>query len=267
MRQSNISAYLLIFFLSILCTSCLKNQKNDVAFSNTQNNADNETTRIPQKDEYVLVLLGYGYNQGEKKDSALTFLHDTYGFIENGGLIVPLVYPDSLQTAGYAKISDIVKKVELLQKDGKKLIGFINIGAPEGLHRVIFALKDEGFVFPTFSIFPQDLILGIEAGSLLVIDYKSNSETEQKNAGDELKESLNQELVFNFTGDITKIITPLMQTIVKPNATQDLTKLIAFLRNEFLKKLACNFVVYRDPETGLQAINHYILQDVTKGKK
>lgn len=222
----------------------------------------------PVKGKYVVVLLGYGYNEGLIKENLLASLEQEYGFVENDGIIIPLIYPDDFISFGYERISLLLELIEeqLTQSLGSisdspiaALTALITLGAPEGTHLALADLQDATIEVPVFSIFSQDDILGTEAGSDLVIDYRP-VQTEGLSAFDKTEETN-----LSYPNDVFEVIAPLINAALNWQRIQDGGLLIPALRTEFLKHTECNLFVYVDPQTGIRSQNHYVLESVMEG--
>ncbi len=255
-----------VFFVTLLCsffivTSCSESgevQKNE--------NKDAPELVLPtlesvteENNEFVVVLFGYGYNEGESKEELLNQLSAEYGLAENGGIIIPFVYPDDFDAYGYERISLLTDNIEaeLLELTGEvditKVAAVVTLGAPEGTHYALAEIQDSGYDAVIFSVFSQDDILGTEAGSTLVIDY-SMDQAAQDNRFEHLGE-----LDLSFPANVFDIISPLINASFDWNGIDETGLFIPALRTEYKKTTSYNFFVFVDPQTGLRAQNHYVL--------
>ena len=121
------------------------------------------------------------------------------------------------------------------------------------------------------SHFPQDNILGTESGSEFVLNYKS--------LGVKLDESpvyvidTNKEISTNisknyeeegmFTGDITKVLIPIIKRIKSVNKKaipETPGSFVSYLQEAF-KAYFPDFTLtpYVDAQTGIKSLNHYVL--------
>ncbi len=256
-----------ILLLSLVLISCSgKNSSTSVA-NETSKDADSSLDPLlpnlehytNEQEEYVVVLLGYGYNEGEKKDLLLAQLDETYGLIQNGGFIIPFVFPDDFVSFGYERISLLPDNISeiLLEKTGNSDISqvssLIALGSPDATHFALARLQDIYEDIKIFSIFSQDDILGTEAGSTLVIDY-SISQTEQREGYETLGE-----IDLSYPGDIFVVVSPLINAGLDWERVTKSGLLVPALRTEYAKKTNCNFYVYIDPQTGIRSENHYVL--------
>ncbi len=213
----------------------------------------------PKEDSYIVVLLGYGYNDGFIKTSLLKDLETMYGFAQNNGIIIPFVYPDDFLSYGYERISllpnNILDELQKINKeaDFSNIAGIITLGAPENTHYALASLQDSDYVNPVFSVFPQDNILGIEAGSTLVIDYMPIEETD--NVGHTGLEEINS----TYPDNIFPVIAPLINVSLEWKEIKEGDLFIPALRKQYNTSTKCNFSVYLDPQTKIRAKNHYVL--------
>lgn len=249
---------LLLFVL--LLTGCEKKQNLPVTFEGAR-----LITPVPVTDEDMLalqeisnfvephrkigVVLGYGYNDENFVEATLQELDRTLGLAEKGGAVVPYIYPEDFMRGGSARISALT---DMLEED--EVMGLVVVGAPEGTHRVLAALQDTDLhraLYPVISLMPQDDILGIEAGSDIVIEYVPASATEEL-----VEESgAYQENVPHLIARAAYYIT-LLPPDYFGGFQQDLDLLI------HARQLAgSQWAVsrYIDPETGLCPMNHFVI--------
>ncbi len=211
------------------------------------------------KDSYVVVLLGYGYNEGVSKDTLLAQLDEEYGLAENGGIIIPFVFPDDFISFGYERISLLPENISEVIADFNNGLDLSNVsalltlGAPDGTHVALAALQDAGYDMQVFSVFSQDDVLGAEAGSTLVIDYSISQSEQQEDY------ELLGEIDLSYPGDVFSVLSPLINVGLNWDNVKETGLLIPALRTEYAKKTNCDFFVYVDPQTGLRAENHYVL--------
>ncbi len=215
---------------------------------------------VPEAEEkFVVLFLGYGYNEGEKKDTLLSQLDEVYGLAENGGIIIPFVFPDDFISFGYERITLLLDNITGAlaeineEEDLTSVAALITLGAPEGTHVALANLQDTGNDIPVFSVFPQDNILGTEAGSTLVIDYSISEEAQQEGY-----ESLG-EIDLSYPDNIFNVLFPLINSGLHWEDIHASGLFVPALRSEYNKRTNCDFFVYVDPQTGLRAENHYVL--------
>ena len=114
----------------------------------------------------VCVLIGYGFNDDDFVKKAINSLEKKFGLTENGGLVLPIVFPDDLH-GRISSLRDIIEK--------NNVHGIVLLGAPENTHSPLARIKEEWDGNPpynVFSIFPQDDVLGQEFTCNFVIDQE-----------------------------------------------------------------------------------------------
>ena len=117
----------------------------------------------------ICVIFGYNYNNDEFVNEALSLFSREYGLAEDGGLVLPLVYPKDFLHSGRARISSLKDLVSDYMLDG-----MIILGAPEATHRALGVIEDEfggKKPYPVASFFPQDDMLSILMSS---VEYLSS---------------------------------------------------------------------------------------------
>lgn len=249
----------------LLTTGCEKKQNLPVTFEGAR-----LISPVPVTDQDMLALqdissfvephrkigivLGYGYNDEDFVEATLQELDRSLGLAERGGAIVPYVFPDDFMRGGSARISDLTG---MLEED--EVMGLVVVGAPEGTHRVLAALQDTELnraYYPVISLMPQDDILGIEAGSDIVIEYVPASATEEL-----VEESgAYQENVPQLIASVAYYLT-LLPADYFGGFQQDL-ELLTHARQ--LAGSQWDVSRYIDPETGLCPMNHFVI-DCSEG--
>lgn len=210
----------------------------------------------------IVLFLGHGFADEAKKKELFSFIEKTYGFLQNGGGMSVLTYPDDVRVAGKIRMSSLSAKLSALNEQ-RTISALITVGAPQGMHTVLADLEDEGRRFPVFSLFPQDDVLGTEAGSDLVIDYRSYA---LSNSG-ESHLAAAEETDFEYTGHISDVLIPLIRAALDWDNIKEDSVFIPDLRMQFFKHTGCNLVIYTDSVTGLRAKNHYVLEGVPRKKE
>lgn len=196
----------------------------------------------------VCVLFGYGFNDQDTVSQLVDLLSDHFGLSEDGGLILPLVYPDDFKHGTRGYVNDFVS---VLQDDSNDFCGVVILGAPANTHVALARNQDkwnQNVPYPVISLFPQDEVLGIEANSDIVLD-KGKSTDEDKVLEEE------SETVIQEAPDVLLRTINYMMTLDGPLSTD---KTIQTHVSQMLK--GYNTRHYVDPETGLQSINHFILK-------
>lgn len=239
-----------------------KSDLQDSALSVTSLLSPSSSAADRDSAHHIALFLGHGFSDAEKKEELLGYLRRTYGLTEDGGLISVLTYPEDVSVSGRVRMSVLTAKVKELHAQ-KALTGFISAGAPQGTHTVLAALQDAGINIPVFSLFPQDDVLGTEAGSSLVFDYRPAA-LQDKSAGEVAAQ---EESDYEYAGKSDRVLIPLIQAVLYWDRIKNDEMLIPALRTEFFRQTGCNLIMYSDPVTGLRAKNHYVLTDAPKDKK
>lgn len=196
----------------------------------------------------ICVIFGYDFNKEEVHDKLLNLLQKRYGLAEDGGLIYPLVFPDDFKAGGRSYHNNL--RI-ILEEEIENLAGVVILGAPENTHIALAKNQDYWDMDVPYSIvalFPQDDILGLEATCNIVLEKGQNI-------------GLNEEVL---TESENPIITEAPQIL-----TQTIDYLLTLegplekdlnLSNHVLCMLKNHKIHhYSDPETGLQSINHFVL--------
>ncbi|MGP1459399.1 MAG: hypothetical protein ACTTKL_08830 [Treponema sp.] len=197
--------------------------------------------------ERICVLFGYGYNGADFTAKMTEELEARYGGAEDGGLILPLVFPDDFKRGGRAFAADFSSRLE-----DEELRGIILLGAPDGTHKAIARLQDSfggKLPYPVFSFFSQDDVLAMEDSADILIDRAQKAEIdgviEQEN-----------ELLF------TKEAPELLRNAADIVALSD----SPFEKNAELLDIAerltngAKIARYVDADTGLVSVNHFVME-------
>ncbi|MBC6714412.1 hypothetical protein [Treponema sp. Marseille-Q3903] len=234
--------------------TCCKQEQIETSTSNTieiklQTGNTENLISTPQKwhvtNKRILVLFGYDFNTPEIKETIIEMLGDNYGLDQDGGLIYPLVYPDDFKRGTRSYISELTS---YLQSDDKEFAGVILLGAPENTHAALARNQDkwnQEVPYAVIALFPQDDVLGIESTCDIVLDKGLSAEI----TDDEVE----GELIAEAPEIIKQAVDYLIDT--ETSFTRD-SSLQRHLKN-ILKDF--KFHHHTDPETGLQSINHFIL--------
>ena len=245
---------LAITFVSL--NACKKQEKtnNNDSIDLTINKAEeNKLPESPQKwhvtNKRVCVLFGYDFNNPEIQEELLALLKENFGLDEDGGLIYPVSYPDDFKhgVRGYA--SDFAA---ILQSDDLDLAGIVLLGAPENTHTALAKNQDkweQNVPYPVIALFPQDDVLGIESTCDIVVDKGQTAGLTGEIAPEESDGQIHQ----NAAEIIVETIKYIQLLDGAPSRTKDLQKHMTQMLEGF------QFHHYTDPETGLQAINHFVL--------
>ena len=246
--------------LSVLFSSCKKekNAYNPDSVELTLNNAEksglqSELQDSPQKwhitNKRICVLFGYDFNNDDIKAPLIRLLAENFGLAEDGGLIYPVSYPDDFKhgVRGYA--SDFTA---ILQSDELDLAGVVLLGAPENTHIALARNQDkweQKVPYPVIALFPQDDVLGIESTCDIVVDKSQTTGI----TGDVAPEESDGQIHAKAPEIIIETIRYIQLLDGAPSRAQELHKHMAQMLEGF------QFHHYTDPETGLQSINHFVL--------
>lgn len=212
-------------------------------------NLISEPQRWHVTNKRICVVLGYDFNDKDVADATISLLQKRYGLAEDGGLIYPLVFPDDFKASGRSYHNNLRL---ILQDDIENLAGVVIIGAPENTHHALARNQDFWNMkvpYPVVALFPQDDILGLEATCDIVLDKGQTAK---------------------FSGEILDTET---DGVVIPEAPEILIQTIDYiltLEGPLERDLSLSNHVfsmfrnheihhYSDPETGLQSINHFVL--------
>ena len=245
-----------ITILFFTFSGCKKNQKEydadsiDLTLKQAEEPKLQET---PQKwhltNKRVCVLFGYDFNNPVVKEELLSLLRENFGLDEDGGLIYPLTYPDDFKHGirGYA--SDFAA---ILQSDELDLCGVVLLGAPENTHTALARNQDkweQEVPYPVIALFPQDDVLGIESTCDIVVDKGQTAGL----AGEVAPEESDGQIHQNAPEIIVETIKYIQLLDGAPSRTQALQKHMEQMLEGY------QFHHYIDPESGLQSINHFVL--------
>ncbi|MGN0756457.1 hypothetical protein [Treponema sp.] len=188
----------------------------------------------------VCVLIGYGFNDNDFVKKAINSLDKKFGLAENGGLVLPLVFPDDLHCR-ISSLRDVIEK--------NNVHGIVLLGAPENTHSPLARIKEEwngNPPFNVFSIFPQDDVLGQEFTCNFVIDHEYTAgiqfgDTENKNEDDET---------------LALLISSVEYAAELPFVLPQDSELYYHVQAVAGKRKVARYV---DSETGIQSRNHFII--------
>ena len=212
---------------------------------------DSEDLKVPTQtwhvsNDRICILFGYGYNDEAFVKSMTKELYQKYGAAENGGLILPLVFPSDFKHGTRSIAAELP-----LYLDDKEIRGLILLGAPENTNFGVAHLQDSYDdlpVFPVFSFFPQDDVLGMEGTSDFVLDKAQEADIDGV---------VNNESEQSFVKEVPDIIRRSVSYMLALDASLPKDKnLYAHLKN-ITGSIKINR--YVDPESGLQSVNHFVM--------
>ena len=238
--------------LALVVTGCKKEQAEPVYEDGTliltpTERFDNSTEQLKiwnESQEVICVLFGYGFNSPEFYDDAIARLENLFGLEEENGLIWPVLYPDDVRNR-IANLYDMV--------NARNIKGIIIMGAPEKTHSVLARLQefwDNDMPYPVFSLFPQDDTLGMESTCDFVLDYERTHEDEADTK--EMEQTIDktaEDILVNAIKYIVELPSPAHLPY-----DDDLHDHVQTIVGE--KKVRR----YTDSETGLQSINHFVME-------
>lgn len=195
----------------------------------------------------IAVVLGYGVNSDEVSQAIINELSERYGLEKDSGLIMPLVYPKDFRHGAKGYSSDLAA---ILNSEEIDFAGVVIVGAPENTHKALAQNQDNWTMrlpYPVISIYPQDDVLGMESCCDLVFDK----------AGQEEEIGKSEETTAIFSAD--EIVPLLKNAIDYMGALEGPVKTNQL---EHAKNMFPQYSIrrYSDPESGLLAINHFILK-------
>jgi len=197
--------------------------------------------------ERICILFGYGYNDADFTAKMTAELEARYGSSADGGLILPLVFPDDFKKGGRTYASELVSML-----DGENICGIILLGAPDGTHKAVARLQDSfggTLPYPVFSFFSQDDVLAMEDSADILIDKAQKAELDGVvETGTEL----------TFAKEVPELLKNAADVIASSDAP--------FEKNAGLLALAerlaggAKISRYTDTETGLVSVNHFVME-------
>ncbi|MCK9169865.1 MAG: hypothetical protein M0P01_05570 [Treponema sp.] len=197
-------------------------------------------------DDCICILFGYGYNDADFVQNMTAELYKKYGAAENGGLILPLVFPDSFKHG----TKSIAAELPLYMND-KNVRGVILLGAPENTNYGIAHLQDSynGIPsFPVFSFFSQDDVLGMEGTADFILDKAQEADI------DGAVKDESQQLYIKEVPDMIRRSIKYMLALDAPLPKNK--DLYTHLKSIVGKVTVSHYV---DPESGLQSVNHFVM--------
>lgn len=255
--KNKIKIFSFLFFAFAFLFACKQKTLEPVVFESGKiilaERAENDASLLKKETQTwhaspncICILLGYGYNSEDFVSSFSEKIFSKYGNAIDGGFVRILVFPENFKRAS----KSIAAEFPLFFEE-KNLCGIITLGAPENTHfglAHVFARYDDEPPFPTFAFFSQDDLPGTEGTADLVLDK------EQKANIDGILEEETQTFVKASPTFVERAI-PMIKLLNGALPQNDL---------EFvLKKIVGKTKVkrYIDAQTGLQSINHFVIND------
>lgn len=241
--------FLFVFFCAFFFLCCSK-KSSDKTHVGAEIPVEEQGWRVT--DKRICVLLGYDYNSHEVSSNIVDVLTQKYGAAAEGGLIVPVIFPDDFRHEDRAVNADFFAHLEEITSNSElKLAGVILLGAPDGTHRAIARIQDavgSENLFPVFSFFSQDEVLGMEAVADIVVDRA------QAAAIDGMVDAEYSQLVEE---DIGVVLLNTVQLQLDVGGTMEKNaKLLEYVQTIMPSHKVSHYV---DAETGLRAVNHFVV--------
>jgi len=243
--------------LVLILSGCKKNIEEEVDTSALQLVIQDSTEKNPfeierkkwqKTNKRICVIFGYDFNSPEIVESYTQLLSENFGLEEEDGLIYSIIYPDSFKHAR-AYVSELTSFITECNKD---LIGIVILGAPANTHYALGRIQDYWNMnppFPIFSLFPQDESLGMESTCDFVLDkYISTDIT-----GNALQDTDSNQTIKEAPEVLISVIN-YMRNLQGPFPKDASVQAHVV---QMLKGYKIQY--YIDPETGLHAINHFVL--------
>lgn len=247
-----------IMMIAALCsfTGCKKkssasSDSNSFNLEITNGNKDDLITEAQKwhiTNKRICVLFGYDFNSPETVSELTSLLEKNFGLDEDGGLIYPLVYPNSFKHGAKGYANEFLQE---LQSDEKDFCGVILLGAPDQTHKALAKNQDkweQNMPYPVFALFPQDDVLGIEATCDVVLDKGQSADITGSLTHEENAQAIPEapEVLIDSIKYMLALNGPLAADTTVQNHVSQMYK------NQKIHH-------YADPETGLQSINHFVL--------
>ena len=252
-----------IIFLafSILCLSllfsCKKTVEEEADSSILQLAIQDSTEENPfealphnwqKTNKRICLIFGYDFNSQEIIESYTELLSENFGLDEEDGIIYTITYPDSFKHIK-SYVSELTSMITESEKD---LIGVIILGAPENTHYALGRIQDYWNMnppYPIFSLFPQDESLGMESTCDFVLDkYISTDITGGK---------LHDEDISHILQEAPQVLLSVINYMKNLNGPFTKDSSVQAHVVQMLKVYKIQYFI--DPETGLHAINHFVL--------
>ena len=253
--------YTSLFIITILVlslTSCKKEkpqiQEADTTQLNIQPATDTQALQTQNQkwhvtNKRVCVIFGYDFNTPEAVEKFTELLGQRYGLESDGGLIYTMVYPDNFKHGGKAYANELTTALTSTDRD---LAGVIILGAPENTHTAFAKLQDfweMGVPYPIYALFPQDDVLGLESTCDFVLDKEQHTDL----SGDIAPEETASEIILEAPEVLTDCIDYMLEMEGPFVKDSTLPKHVT----QMLKDKRIHH--YVDPESGIQSINHFVL--------
>ena len=246
----------------ILFSGCNGKNNNQTGSSSVELKVDTKKSNSAAVDELIqkwnitnkriVVLFGYDFNSEEMVSKLQKKLEQRYGLDEDGGLIISYIYPDNFKHNGKGFSSEFPT---LVNESDKDISGMVLLGAPEGTENALSRIQyfwELNVPYPVIALFSQEEAAGLEANCDIVIDKAQKAEITGGIAP--------EETITEIIEDAPEILCDTIDYILSLNGSipKDLKKNEI---KEHVKVMLKNreFSQYKDPESGLLSINHFVL--------
>ena len=170
----NLFSVTLIF---MIFSSCKEKQKLSPDFINLQvaeTSLQKETAELHYTNATgeIIVVFAYDYNDPAFTVPMIAEIEKVYGTAENGGLVLPLIFPDDFNGI-ISRLYDYAVK--------ENIRGIIILGAPDYTYSAIIKIKsfwEDNEPVNIFSFFPKDSVTAQEATCDLILEYNYSSQEE-----------------------------------------------------------------------------------------
>lgn len=256
--MKKISKLLLLLLVLFAFTGCNKEKDQQKKALKLEAKKEKENKKLLEQtiqqwhvtNKRICVIFGYDFNSEEIVTQYKTMLSQKYGLEEDGGLIYPLVYPESFKHGGKSYFSELYS---ILCETEIDFAGIVILGAPDTTHIAFEKVQDfwEGNVpYPIIALFPQDDIAGLESACDIILDKSQKAEISGTIAPEEVVSELIKEAPEILNQTIDYILT--LNGSLEKN-----TDLQVHAGQMFKGKKIVNYI---DPETGIKSVNHFVLK-------
>lgn len=222
-------------------------QVSDISEFKNQNPSNKELPKWRKTNKRICVIFGYDFNAPEIVSSFTNLLEENFGLEDEDGLIYTITYPNDFKnTKTY--ISELTAK---FTENDKDLIGVVILGAPERTHYALGRIQDYWNMkipYPIFCLFPQDEALGLESTCDFVLD---------KYLSADISGEISEEDADKIVEQTPEVIIPVIKYMQNLNGAFKKDASVQAHVVQMLKGRKLQY--YTDPETGLHAINHFVL--------
>lgn len=246
----------------ILAAGCNGKNNNQTGSSSVELRVDtikNDSKTVEQliqqwnvTNKRIVVLFGYDFNSEETVKKLTAKLEQRYGLDSDGGLIISYIYPDSFKHNGKTFPSEFPA---LVNENEKEISGIVLLGAPSGTETALTRIQNFWKLevpYPIIALFSQEEAAGLEANCDIVIDKSQKAEITGGIAPEETITEVSEDApeILMDTIDYILLLNGSIPKDLKKNEIKDHVKVM--LKNR-------EFTQYKDPESGLTSINHFVL--------